>query len=543
MTGRMIGHFEILDKLDEGGMGVVWKARDTKLNRIVAIKVLPPGKIADDERKRRFTQEARSASALNHPNIVTIYEIASAEGVDYIAMEYVAGQTLGQLIPRKGMKLADCLKYAIQIADALARAHDAGIVHRDLKPGNILVTREGTVKVVDFGLAKLTETGNISDEDQTRTIQRETQEGTIVGTVAYMSPEQAEGKKVDARSDIFAFGAVLYEMVTGQRAFQGASAAATLSEILHRDPKPLNQAAPNAPSGLATLIARCLRKDRDRRYQYAGDLRVALIDLKEEIDSSTSPVAAAPQRGPAPAPAKKWMAFAVGAFLLAVLGILAITKTRSQTAPTGPPVIVLMDTTAPGGVYDPNTRSNGGTNADDLSDDLRDLPVTLDKESVGAAWNREDEVLRQNPDLILIHRSAFFHAMILDFGIGYPVLDGTAPAPPAAGQQPSQLYLYTRMQAAAQNRLEAFLGYAGLSNPRTRFLIYSRGGTGPWSTAEYRQTWAQNIAHRFPRLKGRIFTIDVPGGDEKATFRDPATIALVRKNVATIFGLPLPAGK
>jgi eukaryotic-like serine/threonine-protein kinase len=270
MTGRTVAHFEILEKLGEGGMGVVWKARDTRLDRLVALKVLPSDKVADPERKRRFAQEARAASALNHPNIVTIYEIAREDDVDFIAMEYVAGRSLQQLIPRKGLSIADSLKYSVQIADALAKAHAAGIVHRDLKPGNILINDEGTVKVVDFGLAKLTETADSTEEDPTRTIRRETQEGAIVGTLSYMSPEQAEGKKVDARSDIFAFGVVLYEMVTGRRAFQGASAAATLAAILHQDPKPLRESIPDAPPELGKLISRCLRKDRERRFQHAS---------------------------------------------------------------------------------------------------------------------------------------------------------------------------------------------------------------------------------------------------------------------------------
>ncbi len=259
----------------------MWKARDTRLGRTVALKVLPADKVADSERKRRFAQEARAASALNHPNIVTIYEITCEDGVDIIAMEYVPGHTLGHLIGRTGVGIRDSLKYALQIADALTAAHAAGIVHRDLKPDNILVNDEGSVKVLDFGLAKLTEMAD-SAEDETQTIRRETEEGAIVGTVSYMSPEQAEGKKVDARSDIFAFGAVLYEMVTGQRAFQGDSVVATLAAILHQEPKPLRQIAPGSPPELEKLIARCLRKNRDRRFQHTGDLKVALLELKEE---------------------------------------------------------------------------------------------------------------------------------------------------------------------------------------------------------------------------------------------------------------------
>ena len=211
MIGRTIAHYRILEKLGEGGMGVVYQARDTHLDRLVALKVLPHDKTADPERKRRFVLEAKSASALNHPHIVTVHDVASAEGVDFIVMECVSGRTLGEAIGRKGLKLKDVLHYGAQIADALAAAHGAGIVHRDLKPGNVMVTDSGLVKLLDFGLAKLTEFLEIDDAAPTATMKPHTEEGAIVGTVAYMSPEQAEGKPVDARSDIFSFGAVLYE--------------------------------------------------------------------------------------------------------------------------------------------------------------------------------------------------------------------------------------------------------------------------------------------------------------------------------------------
>src|SRR5712691_6969126 len=200
VIGKTISHFSILEKLGEGGMGVVYKARDTHLDRLVALKVLPPEKVADAERKRRFVQEAKAASALNHPNIITIYDIASENGIDFIAMEYVPGRALNQLISRKGLPLGEALKYAIQIADALAAAHAAGIIHRDLKPGNVMVSgapeRFGFVKVLDFGLAKLTDNVESGEPASTETIRQDnapaTGEGTIVGTVSYMSPEQAE---------------------------------------------------------------------------------------------------------------------------------------------------------------------------------------------------------------------------------------------------------------------------------------------------------------------------------------------------------------
>jgi serine/threonine protein kinase len=297
MIGRTILHYQIVETLGRGGMGVVYKARDTHLDRFVAIKVLPPEKVADPERKRRFVQEAKAASALNHPNIVHIYDIAEAEGIQFIAMEYVPGKTLDQMIGRKGKRLNETLKYAIQIADALAHAHAAGIIHRDLKPSNIMVADNGLVKVLDFGLAKLTETAT-GELAETATLTAKggpsTEEGTIVGTVAYMSPEQAEGKKVDARSDIFSFGSLLYEMITGRRAFQGQTKVSTLSAILHQEPKAASEIAGETPHELEKIIARCLRKNPDRRFQHMADLKVALEELKEESESGSdvAPIAA-----------------------------------------------------------------------------------------------------------------------------------------------------------------------------------------------------------------------------------------------------------
>jgi Tol biopolymer transport system component/predicted Ser/Thr protein kinase len=318
MLGRTISHYEILEKLGEGGMGVVYKARDTRLDRFVAIKVLPPEKVTDPERRRRFTQEAKAASALNHPNIITIHDIEEADSVHFISMEFVAGKTLNALIPRHGMRLGEVLKYAIQIADALAKAHAAGIIHRDLKPGNIMVTDQGLVKVLDFGLAKLAETGLTSEHDATRTIKAATEEGKIVGTVAYMSPEQAEGKVVDARSDIFSFGAVLYEMTTGQRAFLGNSKISTLAAILHSEPTPAAALHPGLPQELEKIIQRCLRKDPAWRLQSAADLKISLHDLQVELESG---VHAAATVAPQPAGWRAlWPAMSIVAVALAAAG-------------------------------------------------------------------------------------------------------------------------------------------------------------------------------------------------------------------------------
>jgi Tol biopolymer transport system component/serine/threonine protein kinase len=290
-VGHTLGHYRIESKLGEGGMGVVWKARDTHLDRFVALKVLPAEKLGDPDRRRRFVQEAKAASALNHPNIITVHDISRTgpeeHAIDFIAMELVNGKALDQLIPRKGLRLNEALKYAIQIADALAAAHAAGIVHRDLKPGNVMVNENGLIKVLDFGLAKLTERGGTGEFTRTETIAEapKTDEGAIVGTVSYMSPEQAEGKDVDARSDIFSFGALLYEMLTGRRAFQGDSKMSTLAAILNREPEPIETIAPEIPREVSRIVQRCLRKEPNRRTQSILDVKLALEEVKEESDS------------------------------------------------------------------------------------------------------------------------------------------------------------------------------------------------------------------------------------------------------------------
>jgi serine/threonine protein kinase/Tol biopolymer transport system component len=292
LTGRMLSHYEVLEKIGAGGMGVVYKARDTHLDRFVALKVLPPDRLADAGRRRRFVQEARAASALAHPNIVTIYDVDTAEDVTFIAMELVRGKALDSLISARGPLLGDALKYGVQIADAMSAAHAAGVVHRDLKPSNIMVTDSATVKVLDFGLAKLLD---VEGDDGERGNRPDTQEGVIVGTAAYMSPEQAEGKEVDGRSDIFSFGSVLYEMTTGQRAFSRPSNASTLAAILRDEPTPVTEVALDTPRDLERVISRCLRKDPTRRFQNMADLNAALQELKREWESGPL-AAAAPRR-------------------------------------------------------------------------------------------------------------------------------------------------------------------------------------------------------------------------------------------------------
>ncbi len=294
-VGEQVGSFVIRAPLGKGGMGEVYQALDPRLGRDVAIKILPAEAIASAERRASFVQEAKLASALNHRNIVTIYDIDTAEvdgkPVDFIAMEYVHGRTLDQVIGRRGLRLTEALSYAQQIADGLSAAHRVGIIHRDLKPTNIIVNENGEIKILDFGLAKLIEPEEADAWAPTQSVPVETAGGTIAGTAAYMSPEQAEGQWVDERSDIFSFGAVLYEMITGRRAFPGASKLSTLVSVLHTDPAPIVETRDPLPRELERIIERCLRKDPRRRWQNVADLKIAIEDLSQEWDVSKAAAA------------------------------------------------------------------------------------------------------------------------------------------------------------------------------------------------------------------------------------------------------------
>ncbi|HTY40656.1 MAG TPA: protein kinase [Thermoanaerobaculia bacterium] len=284
-AGTRLGPYEVLSPIGSGGMGEVYRARDTRLGRDVALKLLPEGFAADPGRLRRFDHEARAASALNHPNIVTIFDVGTAGSVSYIAMELVEGRTLRQLLRSGPLSLKRTLEIAGRVADGLAQAHEAGIVHRDVKPENVMVTRDGVVKILDFGLAKRAYAAGASPGDATATV--DTEPGSVVGTVRYMSPEQAAGKPTDARSDQFSFGSVLYEMATGQAAFSGETNVDTLSAILHAEPAPASTVNPAAPAPLSWILERCLAKDPGDRYASTRDLARDLSALSRHLGEAS----------------------------------------------------------------------------------------------------------------------------------------------------------------------------------------------------------------------------------------------------------------
>ena len=386
MVGLTVSKYRVLDKLGAGGMGVVYKAEDTKLSRLVALKFLPADRIGDRQSVERFLREARTASALNHPNICTIYEVDEHEGVQFIAMELLTGRPLDRFIDGRPLPIPRLLDLSTQIADALDAAHSHGILHRDIKPGNIFVTERGQAKLLDFGLAKSTlphSNASSGNEDITQAYLT-TKAGVAMGTVAYMSPEQARGEELDARSDLFSFGVVLYEMATGERSFQGTTSAIIFDAILNREPRAPIELNANIPMDLERTIGRLLEKNRANRFQTAREAhdalrRVALAweatttgvprtgphttssTTQSHWPSASGPIAVVPP--PAAPKAKTWVALA-GVAAAAVVTAGAFWLTTGNTPPAGDPVV------------DPQTAAVEASAPGELSVPADPLPVT-----------------------------------------------------------------------------------------------------------------------------------------------------------------------
>ena len=504
IPGTRLGPYEIAAPLGAGGMGEVYRARDTRLGRDVAIKVVRDGATRDSERIRRFEQEARAASALSHPNVCAVFDLGTHEGAPFVVMELLEGETLRSRLGSGPVAARKAIEWVAQAARGLAAAHEKGIVHRDLKPENLFVTKDGRVKVLDFGLAKLTQPEALAAEGAATVSLLGTEAGSILGTIGYMAPEQVRGERADARTDLFALGAVLYELLTGRRAFRGATFVETGNAILNDEPAPLETRDRNFPPGLEPIVRRCLEKNRGERFQCAQDLA---FDLEQRV-------AGAPGMAIRSAPSsRRFLAlWTSGALAAAFLGWGLGRMTPRGTAPPANrrPVVVLMDSPLPGRVYDPRTDASGGTNADDITDALRELPVVIEKENTSATWHREDQVLRANPDLIVSHLSALLDERV------------------AQGQEAVQEHIF----ANASDRLLLFFGYVAGINARTRFLVYSRSA---FADPQVAAQWVKDWETRLPAMRGRLYTFSVPG-DRQATFRDPDTANILRKRVAAIIG-------
>lgn len=509
LVGTRLGPYEILAPLGAGGMGEVYRARDTRLDRTVAIKVLPSSVASEPDRRARFEREAKTISALSHPHICALHDVGEQDGVHFIVMEYLEGDTLARRIERGALPIEEVLRVGVQIADALDKAHRHGIVHRDLKPANVMLTKSGS-KLLDFGLAKAPTASAWAAPQLSQMPTGEkplTSEGTLLGTFQYMAPEQLEGRDADHRADIWALGCVLYEMATGRRPFAGKSQASLIGSILREDPPPPSSLQPLTPPALDRVIRACLAKDPDERWQSAHDVMSELRWIAEERLQSQS----APRSG-ALLPVSSRRAWLAAALVAGIALAFGAWQRWGESRPSRPaiPVIVLMDSPHPLRVYDPQTLKSGGTNADDLSDLLRDLPVALVKENTGPSWHRENEVLRQDPDLILVHRSCFY-------------------VPSDRGDEAFEREFYER---SAAEKLDLFIGYVGLGNPRTKFLVYSRRG---FLDPADRDRWRTGMEKRFPPLKGRLSAWMVPLG--RATFRHPVTGGEIKQQVSALLRL------
>jgi serine/threonine protein kinase len=423
MTGQTLGHYQVLEKIGSGGMGEVYRARDERLARDVALKLLKPSLAHDQDRLRRFEQEARAAAALNHPNIVAIYDIGFHEGAPYIVSELLEGLTLRQKLVEGPLTLRQTADYSLQIAHGLVAAHDKRIVHRDLKPENLFVTRDGRVKILDFGIAKLT-LPEATEDRSVANLTTQTKSGSILGTVAYMSPEQLRGKSVDARSDIFSFGAILYEMMVGHRAFAGETEVDTITAVLKEEPPEMVVAGQNIPPAFEHIIRHCLEKEPENRFQSARDLAFALSTATE---TATSRIGSRTQ----PRRIEKWLPWLAGAAAIVALAMFVGSKLR----PVEPPNFLRL-TFERGTIYSARFTPDGRNVLYGASWSGRPLEIytTLSdapqSRSLGIASSHMLALSHSNELAIVLHGE---HGSRLDF------INGTLARTPLAGGAPREI--------------------------------------------------------------------------------------------------------
>lgn len=473
-NGSRLGPYEVTGRIGAGGMGEVYRARDSRLGRDVAIKVLPEELSSDPDRRSRFEQEARSASALNHPNIVTVHDIGISDSTVYIAMELVEGRTLRELLVEGPMATKKMLSIAGQAADGLARAHSAGIVHRDLKPENLMVTREGFVKILDFGLAKLVAPmGDEGSELATMGAPRGTQPGVVLGTVGYMSPEQASGAAADFRSDQFALGAILYEMATGKRAFSRGTAVETLSAIIRDDPEPIGKVNPTAPAPLRWIVETCLQKDPDERYASTRDLARDLKHAQERLSDLSQGTVAVPVR-------RRSRAAALVPALLGLLALLiaADALLRLRPPPRGALSSNLQRLTFGPGLEDEPTWSPDGKFLAYTTDERGNLDVVVQPLAGGetlkiAAGDADEAQPAWSPDGSKI---AFVSAQDRGGRIHHILAAGALTA--FLGGRGGDLFVAPALGGAASKLVEN--GYFPAWSPDGKKIVFSSERAGKW---------------------------------------------------------------
>jgi hypothetical protein len=469
--GTRLGQYEVVAALGKGGMGEVYRARDARLGRDVAVKILSHDLSVHLGQTERLEQEARVLASLSHPNIAAIHGFEEGDGVRALILELVEGQTLAERLAHGPLRVQDGLRVAQQIASALEAAHERGVVHRDLKPANVMLRTDGLVKVLDFGLAKLTEPESSppgTDAVATRPIDI-TRPGIILGSPAYVAPEQIGGTGATKRSDIWAFGAVLYELLTGRQAFSGSDVSRVLADIVTREPN-WELLPAETPAAIRRLLRRCLAKDPSERLRDIADAR---LEIEDAVATPTRE-AVTPRRTSAPSTSRRAALVGAGLALVGV-GVAATIAARwispaddREPAAGNLPLVIMMDSPHPLRVYDKETLAANGTNADIISDILSDLPVRRQKETIGPGWHRDEEMKLFAPDLIIVHYSGF-----------------NAEAPP---DEPRE-------------RLRTLIKF--FADTSTKFLIYSRNNTD----AGLDETLAKLLADLYtqnPRLRQRI---------------------------------------
>ena len=559
LPGDVIEDYEIVERIG-GNMGFVFKARHRLLDKTVALKLLPVDFITDPARMARFQRELRVMGQLQHPNLVTAADARIVGCWHLVAMELIEGMDLQRLVQTRGpLPVAAACEAARQAALGLQYAHQHGLIHRDIKPSNLMLTRAGAIKVIDMGLAFIKE----------ETTAQLTQTGLVLGTMSYCAPEQfRDPSHVDIRADIYSLGCTLFHLLAGKPPYwQRTTIAEVMQAHLHEAFPGLAEVRSDAPPSLEPVLARMIAKERDSRYATPDQVTEALtpfVDganikdllpppektadaprrstvredkwpevpprrLEKAIDPIVIPPAVLPADRPDVVPTwgsaassaqrrKGWKRMAA-----AIVGLLAIVGAAFLASSfwKRDRIVVLMDTTAEGGVYDDDNKKNGGNNAQELMNVLDDLPgLDLRPQPTSARWDRENAVLKMRPDLLVIHRSLFFHPLNAIFQFTKEKDE----------KEWDELYY------AADDRLRVFIGFVGSHEPRTQFLIYSRGTDPNWLSQSFQDDWVRQVEVRFPKLKGRISTMVIPGKME-GTFRNPDTGLLMIREVQRILRL------